>query len=848
METNKSLHEMEILNRKAMSLNATPILIFSAFCSIAFCAGTWHAVAADPTTDQIAFFEAKVRPLLVKHCYECHSADAKKLKGSLLLDSKEGWMAGGDSGEVLEPGKPNDSRLVDSVRYTNRDLQMPPKYKLTEAEIAVLESWVTMGAPDPRTGVKIAKASGIDWEKGRSHWSCQPVTNPSLPNVADTIWTRDSLDRFILSKIESAKLKPSPDADRFALIRRVTLDLSGLTPSISEVIGFVEDPDSDDVALGKVVDRLLDSSAFGERWGRHWLDVARYADSVGKTRNIPFPYAWRYRNYVIDAFNSDKPYDTFLAEQIAGDLMDATNVKDREEKLVATGLFALGSMDLNERDSEQFQLDRIDDQMDTLGRATMGLTLGCARCHDHKFDPIGQADYYAMAGIFGSTKTLSGQTSRKGGSKEYHHPNLLARLDMPLSAKKATGKDSNSAAVTRLEERLREIQSSVKKNEMSKARRNEVRNEVVSIRDQLAKLGGETMSRKKYTSATESNETVDPNAKLAMAVEDGEVADLALRIRGEPDIKGEAMPRAFPVIFKQVTAPAMPQNSSGRLELSTWLTSRSHPLTARVMVNRIWAHLLGRGLVESVDNFGASGSSPTHPELLDHLATRFMDSGWSVKTVVRSIVMSRTYRLSGQHIAANAAADEGNELYWRANLRRLEVEAIRDSLLAAGATLKTDRPVGAPFDPSIMEDLAKGDKRKRKGGATDIIGEPIRSVYLPVFRSKLPGMFTAFDFAEPDQVNGQRDVTTVAPQALFMLNNPFVVNVSARVADRILAQKLPDDIARVRFAYAYALSRYPTEAEIASALTFLSKHADRRSSWAAFAQALYSAAEFRYVP
>jgi hypothetical protein len=820
-----------------------PILWIIAFATLAL-----QTNAADPTTDQLAFFEAKVRPLLAKHCYECHSSDSKKVKGGLLLDSREGWMAGGDSGDVIEPGNTNNSSLLESVRYANKDLQMPPKYRLAESEISVLENWVEMGAPDPRTGGKIIKASGIDWEKGRKHWAFQPISSPVAPTVKDTNWARDDLDRFILSKLESANLSPAPDADRFALIRRVTLDLTGLPPSVNEVGAFVHDPGSDDEALAKVVDRLMKSSAFGERWGRHWLDIARYADSVGKTRNVPFPYAWRYRNYVIDAFNSDKPYNQFLSEQVAGDLLDATDTRDREEKLVATGFLALGSMDLNERDTEQFQLDRIDDQMDTLGRATMGLTLGCARCHDHKFDPIAQTDYYAMAGIFASTSTLSGQTSRQGGSKVYHHPNLLARLDVPLPSKKTPGKSTNATQVSRLQDRLQQIQSTIKKNEIGKAQRNEVRKEIASIRAQLVKLDSSTANPKKSNGPNAIEEKVDPNARLAMAVSEGKISDLALRVRGEPDIKGDIVPRAFPAILRQASASSPSMHGSGRLELAQWLTSRNNPLTARVMVNRIWAHLLGRGLVESVDNFGASGSVPTHPELLDHLATQFMRDRWSVKSVVRTIVMSRTYRLSGQHIVNNAAADEGNLLYWRANLRRLEVEAIRDSLLAAGGILTTERPSGAPFDASDAAGLAKGDKKKRKGTTTDPIEQSIRSVYLPVFRSKLPGMYTVFDFAEPDQVNGQRDVTTVAPQALFMLNNPFVVDVSARAADRILDQKLTDDRARVRFAYAYALCRYPTDTETEEALSFLGKSADRRSSWAAFAQALYSAAEFRYVP
>jgi Protein of unknown function (DUF1553)/Protein of unknown function (DUF1549) len=637
----------------------------------------------------------------------------------------------------------------------------------------------------------------------------------------------------------------------------VTLDLTGLPPTVNEVGAFVRDPSSDDEALAKVVDRLLKSPAFGERWGRHWLDVARYADSVGKTRNIPFPHAWRYRNYVIDAFNTDKPYDEFVAEQIAGDLLKSKNSKDRESKLIATGLLALGSMDLNERDSDQFQLDRIDDQMDSIGRAMMGLTLGCARCHDHKFDPIAQTDYYAMAGIFASTKTLSGQQNRQGGNKNYYQPSLLTRLDesatsKPIAPKVNAVQRNNEAKIANLKSRLKELQASQKTKSLNKRDREELKQELV--RKQLETLGVSgpitLFKQKKQNQKNKTEEEpVDPNAILAMSAVEGEVADLALRVRGEPDLKGDTIPRAIPVIFNQTSRLVMPENSSGRLELAQWLSSDRHPLTARVMVNRVWGHLLGRGLVETVDNFGASGAPPTHPELLDHLAVRFMDDGWSVKSLIRSIVLSRTYRLSGQHLATNATIDEDNKLYWRANFRRLEAEAIRDSLLAAGGMLQTERPTGGPLEGSFNVDLSKMKKPgKGKGEASDPITEPVRSVYLPVFRSKLPGMFTVFDFAEPDQVNGQRDVTTVPPQALFMLNNPFVIDVSERAAQRILEQDVSDEATRVRYAYAYTLCRYPTEIETQRALAFLETGEDRESRWSSLTQALYSSAEFRYVP
>ncbi|MFY8200317.1 MAG: DUF1553 domain-containing protein, partial [Pirellula staleyi] len=488
------------------------------------------------------------------------------------------------------------------------------------------------------------------------------------------------------------------------------------------------------------------------------------------------------------------------------------------------------------------------DQMDTLGRATMGLTLGCARCHDHKFDPIAQSDYYAMAGIFASTTTLSGQQNRQGGSKQYHQPSQLAKLDMPLSTKPSESKknntptDDNAAQIAKLKNRLKQLQAEAK----SKNNRARLKEEFTQIRQKLAKLGeSEVITARAKNNKVAPEEEMDPNASLAMAAAEGRVTNLALRVRGEPDIQGDVVPRAFPTIFSRMQLPPLPNRESGRRELAEWLTSRDHPLTARVMVNRVWAHLLGRGLVETVDNFGASGAAPTHPELLDHLATRFMDEGWLVKSLIRSIVLSRTYRLSGQHLPDNASVDEANGLYWRANLRRLEAEAIRDSLLAAGGMLQTERPTGAPFDSAGSSDLGK---RNRKGKAEDPSARPVRSVYLPVFRSKLPGMFTVFDFAEPDQVNGQRDVTTVPPQALFLLNNPFVVDVAKRAADRILEQNLPDEKTRVRFAYAYSLCRYPTEEETERALNFLKTTENKQSSWASLTQALYSSAEFRYLP
>jgi len=798
------------------------------------------AAAPAPALDheQAAFFEAKVRPLLSKHCYDCHSARAEKVKGGLLLDTRQGWQAGGDTGDVIVPGDPDASLLVETVRYRDPDLQMPPKYKLSDEEIEVLEHWVRLGAPDPRTGEAKATAqpSAINLEQGKRHWAFKPVTAPSLPPVRDASWVRDDADRFILAKLEASDLRPVGDADRFSLLRRVTLDLTGLPPAPQEISAFVSDPASDDVALAKVVDRLLASPAFGERWGRHWLDVARYADSVGKTRNVPFPYAWRYRNHVIDAFHADQPYDAFITEQIAGDLLDSATEEERQRRLVASGWLALGSMDLNERDQVQFSLDRIDDQMDTLGRATMGLTLGCARCHDHKFDPVAQTDYYALAGIFASTRTLSGQTNRPGGQpRVYHDPRLLASLG-------GGGGAAARVSAQELEDRLKELRAQMKSKKLGEKQRRELYAEMAELRLHLEAMMPDPKAEK--TARKREAPQFDPDAPLAMSAMDGPILDLALRVRGEPDLEGDVVPRGFPAILVHGETPELPEDASGRLELARWLASPEHPLTARVMTNRAWAHLFGRGIVETVDNFGLSGAAPTHPELLDHLAVRFVEGGWSVKSLIRSLVLSRTYRLAVAYPAANVAADEGNQLFWRANFRRMEAEAIRDSILAAAGTLETDRPGGAPFDRTVGGDLGKVNRRS--GEPADVIARPVRSVYLPVFRSRLPGMFTVFDFAEPDQVNGQRGVTTVPTQALFFLNNAFVVSTARAVADQLL-DGTGDDGSRVREAYARVLGRFPTPEETSRSLAYVARESGP-AGWAAFVQALFSSAEFRYVP
>lgn len=804
------------------------------FCLlISSCLGS--AYSAQLTPAERKFFESNVRPLLLKHCHECHSAE-HKIKGGLRLDNREAWLVGGDSGTVIIPRKPDESLLIESVHYENSDLQMPPKYKLDEGDILILEQWIALGAPDPRTGgeedMPTGPLSEADLEEGRKHWAFQPIKRVAPPEVENQEWIRSDLDRFILAKIEKADISPAPDADRFTLIRRISFDLTGLPPSVAEINAFVKDPDSDDKAIAKVVDRLLSSERFGERWGRHWLDLARYADSIGQNRNFPFPYAWRYRNYVIDSFNRDKPYDLFLSEQIAGDLMPARNEEHLKELLIATGYLALGSMNLNENNRELAMLDRVDDQVDTLGRSVLAMSMACARCHDHKFDPIGQHDYYALGGIFASTETMSGLRNARGGDDYADRAALLSLKSSQHLRQVENGKKLLAARKLVEELKMASTDFSLTERELRRAT-----SDLKDANEDLARIE-ESVARARKS---RSSSSLDPKDEYAMGAREGNVSDLAIRLRGEPDLHGDFISRRFPrVLCNEEEKSTIPEDQSGRLELAQWLTNPEHPLTSRVMTNRVWAHLTGRGIVSTVDDFGIAGQSPSHPELLDFLASKFQADGWSIKSLIRHILLSRTYRMSSANIATNSQVDEGNTLFWRMNLRRVEAEVIRDSLLAAGGLLELRRPFLAPAEKLSSSFMGNNGISSLPDS---FYHEKVRSVYLPVFRSHLPEAFTIFDFADPSLVNGKRDVTTVPPQALYMLNDDFVIDVAKRGADRILRIQLSNKAARIRYAYAYALCRRPTEAELERADAFISRQGD----WAPFLQALFSTAEFRYV-
>ena len=789
------------------------------------------------------FFEFRIRPVLAKNCYACHSGDSGSPMGGLFLSSRTGMLTGGKSGPAVVPGKPSDSLLLHAIRYEGR--KMPPSGQLSDAVIADFEKWIAMGAPDPRAEAKaVWKPSTVDIEKGRQYWAFQPPQKPAVPKVKNATWSPEAIDRLLLARMEKERVTPAPDADRATWIRRVTLDLIGLPPAPEEIDAFLRDRSKD--AYAKVVDRLLASDRFGERWGRHWLDVARYAESVGRGRNYVFPYAWRYRNWVIDAFNQDMPYDRFVREQIAGDLLPSDSVQQHNEQLIATGFLTLGSHDLVEQNPAIFRMDVVDEQINATSRAFMGVTVGCARCHDHKFDPIPTSDYYAMAGIFRSTEMLSGLQRRPRDNASYFNVSLLAKLNY------APGEPQpdflpDPAKHQRWEELQQEI-TELQQNPRKAMAKLAAQTPGATAKSKAA--ANQALGQKLRTQAQQILNQLDQfplPQDLVMAVrESSSPADCEVHIHGDVKDLGPTVPRGFPQVVSQPGEKAqIGPKESGRLELAQWLTRRDNPTTARVAVNRIWEHLFGRGIVATVDNFGAMGEKPSNQELLDYLAVRFMDQGWSTKKMVREIVLSRAYRLSSADNERNDNIDPGNVLLWRANRRRLEVEAIRDSLLLISGRLDLKPPVESP----VME-FRRGRSIDGKGGrgktAPDdySVSMLCRTVYVPVVRNFLPEMFETFDFPEPSETKGVRDVTTVPTQALFMMNSKFAIEQSRFAANKLLSNPALTPQARVTRAYREVLGRTPTAPELARSLEFVK--ASDAVAWEHLYQALFASAEFRY--
>ncbi len=810
---------------------------------------TESALAAEPkkeaearaTPEQTAFFEKNIRPVLVRECYACHATTAEKIRGGLTLDSREGIRKGGNNGPAIVPGDVAQSLLLKAIKQTDDELKMPPKKKLGDDVIALFEKWIAMGAPDPRGGTASAarKPGEIDIEAGRSFWAFQPPRKPELPAVKDAnwaTWPKSDIDRFLLAELEAKGLKPVADADPRTLIRRVYFDLIGLPPAPEDVESFVRDYAAKPrAAWEEVVDKLLASPQFGERWGRHWLDVARYAESSGRSVNFAYPHAWRYRDYVIAAFNSDKPYSHFIREQLAGDLLDARDDQEKAELLVATGFLAIGPKAHDERNPRQFRMDVADEQIDATFQAFQGLTVACARCHDHKFDPIPQKDYYAVAGIFTSTETCYG-TIRVF---QNNHPSQV--LNLPKAADVTMPYGS-----------------------LTTERREAIEKQIQTTREQVSKLapgqdtfiqrillGSRVATLRGQLNLYEADGTPKP---LAVGVREGRlVADSRLYQRGELSQPGETIRRGFPQVLT-TTQPAIGR-ASGRRELADFIASADNPLTARVMANRVWLHLIGRGLVPTPDNFGFSGQPPSHQELLDYLAVSFVENGWSVKKLIRTVVLSRAYQLSSQFDEKNIEADPDNVLVWRMPKRRLEAEAVRDAMLSASGRLDL-----TPFKGSAIARGGDGNVSFRfrpgaggPGGRGGPGGDPVaadnyRTIYLSIVRDGLPEALTLFDFPDPSLIAGERATTTVPAQSLYLMNNPFVIRQAEAMAERLLALSLDDD-GKITQAYQLSFSRPPSEKERKNARQFIEDYGRKRSrsaSWAALCQALFASAEFNH--
>jgi hypothetical protein len=920
----------------------------------------------------VDYFERKIRPALAEHCYSCHSAELKKFKGGLTLDTKAGWMEGGDNGPVIVPGDPEKSSLIKAIRYTDPELRMPKKYKLPADVVADFEKWVKMGAPDPRDGkVKVAHKYPTV-EEGRKFWAFQPPRLVEPPKVKDTSWARNDIDRFILAKLEARNLRPSRDADRAVLLRRLYFAIIGLPPTPAEIDAFANDRSPE--AIVNVVDRLLASPHFGERWGRHWLDVARFAESSGGGRTLLFRDAWRYRDYVINAFNSDKAFTDFITEQLAGDLLNARTPEERYWHLVATAFLLLGPTNFERQDKPLLEMDVIDEQIDTMGKGFLGMTIGCARCHDHKFDPIPTKDYYALAGIFKSTKFIVHSNVSKWMERPLpaqtpelelaikKHETAVAQLKKqiqivkaknpdvvtepikgkPLPVKALPGIVVDDADARKVgawkhsvfsgnyigdgylyddrgmkgektltfqpeftksgdyEVRLAYVPSTNRADKVAVRIFHREGDDTVHVNQKLrppidgrfvslgkyrftkgsqwfvmvtteganghviadavqflpeeliekntAKSGGErsepagSMSLAALEAELKKLEKSAPDRPMAMAVAEGDkIGDFHVCIRGIVHNKGQTVRRGFLQVATRGTMPVIGPKDSGRRELAAWIANADNPLTARVFVNRVWHHLMGAGLVRTVDNFGATGETPSHPELLDHLAVKFSTRenggyGWSVKKLIREIVLSRAYQMASEPNADGMKADPENRLLWRMNRQRLQAEPLRDTILSVSGQL--DRT-------SLGNTIKKGTTAER-----DYVFDDVRrSVYTPIFRNRLNEMFEVFDFPDPNMVAGRRNVSTVPTQALFMMNSPFIMS-QARHAATLTLKADGNDATHIDNAYRKALGRLPTTRERELALAYVggAMTAEARlNAWERFYQTLFACVDFRYV-
>jgi len=821
----------------------------------------------------IRFFEQKVRPLLVERCYSCHSV-AEKTKGGLALDSAAGWQEGGDSGAAIVPGKPEASLLFKAVSYDDKDLQMPPKGKLPDAEVTLLREWIAMGAPDPRTTPPSSQATKTAIESSEL-WSFQPLKEVAPPEVADSTWSTNPIDRFVRARLEATGLSPAQPASPSILLRRLHLALTGLPPTPDQLNAFLKTAASKRVS--DVIDQLLASDSFGDRWARHWLDLTAYADTIGVGRSIPAIEAWRYRDYVIAAFNSDQPFDDFAREQLAGDIKipSAPGVSEGPDPtaagIIATGFLAIGPWELVSGDKPQLRMDVVDRQINRVGKAFLGMTLECARCHEHKFDPISQEDYYRLAGIFRSTVTLNGRIN--GVFSDINKTPLPETPDDLIARAQRARKHADELAAA---ERGRK--EAGRKVDGLKRRIDKTRKQLAepATGDDPTGLKRELddLERRLTAASRKANEHRDranvlrylrhsATGSLAYALRDTpEPEDAAINIRGNAHQLGPVIPRGFIREIAPTETPSLTRGGSGRAQLAEWITDRRNPLTARVWVNRVWHHLFGAGLVRTVDNFGATGESPSHAGLLDHLAAEFMADGWSTKRLIRRILLTRTWQQAAtNHAARDHGAiekDPENRLLWRAHRKRLDAEVIRDAMLFVSGRLDDGRGgPGLPFEVPGNFNPGSTGSFKDSSRMPDRLKHR-RTIYLP---QKRKGPFdeldfiNAFDLPDNNHETGRRTTTAVPTQALYLANSKFVHECGRALAERFSG--MPDQN-RVTAIYRHTLSREPTANELSEALAFIAQlstalaesenntHDAHIQAWTRFCQSLLMSNEFLF--
>lgn len=741
------------------------------------------------------FFEKNIRPILVSKCYSCHSSKNGDLKGGLGLDSKEGLLKGGDSGPAIIIGDPDKSLLVKALQHIEHE--MPPDEKLSENIINDFKIWIKNGAPDPRIKTPDKK---LELAQAKKFWSFKPVHSPIIPSMEDN---KSNLDKIILSKLDRENLKQVGRANNYNIIRRVYFDLIGLPPTPEEILAYINDQDPN--RYEKLVDKLLADQRFGEKWGRHWLDIARYADSTGKDQNIVYPYAWKYRDYVIDSFNKDKPYSDFIIEQIAGDLLPHKNYQEYNEHLIATGFLAIGTKNLTEN-PQQFKADLIDEQIDAISRGFLGITLSCARCHDHKFDPFSQKDYYAMYGIFQNITTLDGV--ERGNNNIGYDGNfgyLVDSLTEPLYNAKQVDLWNILCDIRNLNRRIGTMKSyNPSLNEAEKKQ----------VADEIAKLDKELDSKiVKINEAGASDLLIklllSPNPVMCVK-ENEQHTNAKVMIRGNVNELGEEVPRSLPEMFvskKPIHNPNNP-NMSGRLELGLWIADKGNPLTYRVYVNRVWKVLFGQGIVDSFDNVGSLAGEPKNTKIIEYLVIKFLQKKMSTKSLLKEIMMTDSYKMSSRYDENNYSIDPDNLYLWRMNEKRIEAENLRDALLYIAQELN---PTRKNHDFTL-----NNDKRRLDGKInSEVDTSKYRSVYLPLPRDFDIEMLDIFDRPDNNLLSANRSITTVSTQALYLMNNNQILNHCDTVAKQLaITHENKDDNEKIKYLYLKYLCRNPSDKEL----------------------------------